>query len=172
MKPDLNSAIDQVAERMVAVPDDPEMVARIVNALPERSSRLGWLIPGFAAISALVIAAIVWSLREHPALTPVLPSDAIAAWAMPPIVVAREPGTSRTRRTLPSEPPAPPAPPEPLVSSADFDRSLPPIESVTALTLTGTETTAIALPDPIGLPPIEITDLKLTAESFSSQKEE
>ena len=87
----LDSAIDQTAAGMVAVPDDPEMVARIVSALPERSARLGWLIPQFAALGAIVIAAVVWPTRERPALPAVLPSTQIAAAALPSVITAREP---------------------------------------------------------------------------------
>ena len=162
MKLNLDTAIDHVAARMVAVPDDPEMVTRIVHALPDRSSRLGWLIPQLAALSAIVLAAVVWSIREQPA-TPVLPSGEIAAWAVPSIVVAHDPGTFRTLgtlRTQPSEPAEPPEPPEAREALAiDFDRSLPPLE-VAALTLAPIEVLA----------PIEIGELPLTAETISSNK--
>jgi hypothetical protein len=153
----LDTAIDRVAARMVAVPDDPDMTLRIVGALPERSSRRGWLIPQLAALGALAVAAVLWSMRGQPAGPTVLPSAGIAPVAAFPRVTPREPGT--LVRTHISEPPEPPPPSEP--SRIDFERALPAIE----LSVIGTE----ALPafEALTLAPIEIGELPLTAEPMS-----
>jgi hypothetical protein len=142
------------------VPDDPEMVTRIVSALPDRSSRPGWLIPRFAALTAIVLAAVMWSTRERPAAPARLPSTPIATLALPPVVVAREPGT--VVRTMPlelSELSEPSEPSEPL--SPDFDRSLP---ALMVMELTPVELPASAA---LALAPIGVADLPLTAETFS-----
>ena len=97
----LDTAIDHVASRMVAVPDDGEMTLRIVSALPERTSRLRWLIPQFAAIGVTVIVALVWTTRnESTSEIAMLPSSAgtsMIGLASP--VAANEPGTPL--RTMP-----------------------------------------------------------------------
>ncbi len=66
MKDPIDTAIDQVATRMVQVREDEDLALRIAAALPERSSRFGWLIPQFAVITAFAIAAVVWTTRETP----------------------------------------------------------------------------------------------------------
>ena len=64
-------------------------------ALPERSSRFGWLIPQFAAIAAFAIAAVVWTMRD-PATPSLLPSsDVVAVMAVPNTVAA-----ARTRNRI------------------------------------------------------------------------
>jgi hypothetical protein len=169
-KVDLGGVIDHVAAAMVAVPDDPEMVTRIVSTLPDRSSRRGWLIPQFAALSAIVIAVLIWSAREPSRAPTVLPVIEMAAvTSFPGVVTAREPGiprepgTSREPGTLvtqPSKPPEPPEPSEPWQRS-DFDRSLPP--------LLMTELKPVELPasPALVLTSIDVAALPLTAESFS-----
>ena len=170
----LDAAIDHVAARMVAVPDDAEMTLRIVTALPERTSRLRWLIPQFAAIGALVIAAIMWTTRHD--RTPeiaVLPSSAgapIIDLANP--VAANEPGTAvRTMPLARLEPLERMEPTVPVVS-ADHERALPAIDALGALSVADARTSEITLPAAIGLASIDIADLKLTAESFTTKKEE
>ena len=169
----LDAAIDQVAARLVAVPDDGEMTLRIVSALPERTSRLRWLLPQFAAIGALAIAALVWTTRNStaPAVTS-LPSSAVASiTGFANGVVADEPGT--VLRTMSLERLELLGRMEPTVpESGDHERALPAIEALGVLSVAETETTEIALPASIGLASIDIADLKLTAESFTTQKEE
>ena len=170
-KVDLDSAVDQVAKGMVAVPDDPEMVARIISALPERSSRLGWLIPQFAVLGAIVIAAVVWSTRERPTSPAVLPSTQIAAaTALPGVITPREPGTAF--RTLPSEhpelsePSEPTEPLEPLRFGSDFERSLPALEIADTLMVSDVTPSELPASPALELAPIGVPDLPLTAESF------
>lgn len=164
----LDAAIDHVAARMVAVRDDPDMLLRIASALPPRSSRLGWLIPQFAALSVIVVAAVWWSMGERLTAPAVLPSTVIAGFSVPPGVSARGPEREperepepepepRTSRTKLSEPPAPSEPPEPLRS--DFDRALPALE----LSVIGPAPLAIA--ESLTLAPLEIGELPLTAEA-------
>lgn len=149
----LDTAIDQVAARMVAVPDDPDLVQRIVSALPEPSRRFGWLIPQFAALSAIVAAAVLWSMRDRPAAPPILPSTTIAAFSVLPAVSAREPEPG----TQPSEPSEPSELPEPLRS--DFDRALPAL----ALSVIGPESLPAA--EALTVAPLEIGELPLTPEA-------
>jgi hypothetical protein len=159
----LDAAIDHVAARLVAVDDDPDLALRIASALPDRSSRFGWLIPQLAAFSAIAIAAVVWSLAEQPASVAVLPStDMEALSAFPPATV-REPGTAL--RTTPLERMEPVEPVELLEPSAvDFERALPALE----LSAIGLE--ALATAEPLALSPIEIGELPLTAETIAPDK--
>ena len=185
----LDAAIDQVAARMTAVPDDDQLTQRIVASLPERSSRfrlraarfggqVGWLIPQFAAITAFAIAAVVWTLRD-PVTPPLLPSsDVVAVMAVPNTVVAFAPGTVFRTRPLESafarlssgelrrdRPLEHLEPVEPL--DGDFDRSLPPIEAMSALVVSDLDPDALPGAPALVLAPIAITELPLTAESFS-----
>ena len=157
-KVDLSDAIDQTAARMLAVADDPELATRIVAALPERSSRRGWLIPQFAALGAIVIAAVIWSTRERPEVPALLPSTEMATvMALPGGIAPREPGTPVTPPLERREPLEPLEALEPFDS--DFDRSLPALE-VAALTEVA----------PLTLAPIEIGELPLMAETLSPNK--
>ncbi len=164
----LDAAIDHTAARMVAVTDDPDMVTRIVSALPERPSRFGWLIPQLAAIGAMVIAAIVWTTRgDTPSIAALLSSDfpgmtglaTTAAAHRPRIAVGAAPVPRVEELTLQER------------LTADFDRSLPAIEVASSLSVADVQTRDIAMPAAIGLASIDIADLKLTAE-FTTQKEE
>ena len=176
----LDTAIDQVTARMMQVRDDEELALRIASALPERSSRLGWLLPQFAAIAAFAIAAMVWTMRDPatPQLSPLQSSDVVAVMAVPNTVVAREPRTAL--RTLPLEsafarhnsgelrrdrPLEPLEPVEPL--DGDFERSLPSIDAMTALAMSDLTPDELPATPALTLAPIEITELPMTAESFS-----
>ena len=164
----LDAAIDRVVARMVAVPDDGELTLRIVSALPERTSRLRWLIPQLAAIGAIVIAALVWTTRNEstPAIA-MLPSSAgtpMIALANP--VAAHEPGIAL--RTMPLEPLAPLERLESL--EGDYERALSPIEAVAALVVRSLSPVEISATELLTIAPIEISDLPMTAESFSQQK--
>jgi hypothetical protein len=162
MKTRLDSAIDHVAERMVAVPDDPDMAARIVSALPERTSPLRWLIPRFAALGAIAIAVAIWSTRERAAVPAVLPSTEIAAvTALPAVITPREPAN---QVMPPVERVEPLAHFEPVGLGSDFDRSLPALE----LSAIGPE--SLPAVEALTLAPIEIGELPLTAETISSNK--
>ena len=168
----LDGAIDQVAARMVAVRDNPEIMMRIVSALPERSSRLGWLMPRLAALSAIAIAAVVWSTRERPAVAPLSSSAEIATVAaFPGGIAAREPGIPREPgtvvRTMPSKPLGAT---ELLSSGSDFDRSLPALEALNALELAVIEPRELPATETLTLAPIDIGELPLTAETISPDK--
>ena len=163
----LDAAIDHVAARMVAVPDDGELALRIVTALPERTSRLRWLIPQLAAIGAIVVAALIWTTRNNtaPALG-TLPSEVAPIVGLASAVTENEPGT--VSRTLPLEHMESLEPMEPVVQTAgvDHERALSPIEAVSALVVTDVAPSELPETPALELAPIEITDLPLTAESF------
>jgi hypothetical protein len=177
MKDPIDTAIDQVAARMVQVREDEDLALRIAAALPARSTRfhlraarfggqVGWLIPQFAAIAALAIAAVVWTTRDTatPALLP--SSDVVVVIAVPKSVVAREPGTAL--RTRPLERLEPLELLEPLSSDGtDHERSLAPIAAMSALVMRDMAPEALPGSPALTLAPIEIADLPMTAESFS-----
>ena len=149
---------------MVQVREDEDLALRIVDALPERSSRFGWLIPQFAAIAAFAIAAVVWTMRD-PATPSLLPSsDVVAVMAVPnPVSGAENP-----------EPHLEPCPwnawnPWNLWNlwMVDHERSLAPIEAMSALVMSDMDPDALPGSPALVLAPIAITELPLTAESFS-----
>jgi hypothetical protein len=162
----LDAAIDQVAARMVATPADGELTMRIVSALPERTSRLWWLIPQLAAIGAIVIAAVVWTTRnEGPPEIAMLPSSAgtpMIGLANP--VAANEPGAAL--RTMPLEP-LERMEPTPPVSTVDHERSLPAIAAMRALDFESLAPVSLPEDAPLTLEPLTIADLPLAAESVS-----
>jgi hypothetical protein len=169
----LDTAIDQVAASMVNAPDNPELMMRIVSALPERRSRFGWLVPQLAAIGAIVLAAIVWTTRSNTE-SPMAPLPSVTVPGMNRLastVAAHDPGIAvRAAAREPMERLMRMEPTIPVAS--DFDRSLPAIAVASSLAVADARTSDIAEPAAIGLASIEIADLKLTAESFPTQKEE
>ena len=178
----LDTAIDQVAARMVHVNEDASLTERIVGALPERTSRFAWFIPRLAAMTALAVAAIVWTSRDTapPALLP--SADVAGLGGMPTVVAASAPRTvapGTAVRTMPLESAFARntsgelrrdrllEPLEPLRSDgADFERSLPAIDAMTALAMSDVTPDEMPATPALMLAPIEITDLPLTAESF------
>ena len=165
----LDTAIDQVTARMVAVPDDREVTLRIVAALPDRSSRVwGWL-PQVAAVGAIAIAALVWTTRTGPVpLIATRPSAAVAGMSgLANTIAANEPRTAfRTRTAVRTMPLALVEPLEPLEPFAerDHDRALPAIEALTALSVDEVSPTSIAASPLLSLAPIEIVELPMTAD--------
>jgi hypothetical protein len=145
---------------------DDDLATRIASALPARASRFGWLVPQFAAIAAVALAAGVWMLRgtSTPSLSPLPSSQAAAVMTVPNPVVAREPGTA-----VRTQPLAPLEPLEPLERSggADHERSLASIEAMTALVVADVAPVALSASPLLEVAPLDIADLKMTAESFS-----
>ena len=164
----LDAAIDHVAARMVATSDDDELTLRIVTALPERTSRLWWLIPQLAAIGAIVIAALVWTTRNNtaPALAALPAANLAQMTGLATAVAANAPGTAL--RTMPLEPLEPVERMEP--SEGDHERALSPIAAVRALTVPSMSPVEIPATELLTSAPIAISDLPMTAESFSQQK--
>lgn len=164
----LDTAIDHVASRMVAVADDGEMTLRIVSALPERTSRLRWLIPQLAAIGAIAIAALFWTTRSNtrPALAALPTLDGPNMVGLANAVAASEPGTAL--RTMPLERLERLERLEPL--EGDHERALSPMEAVAALLVPSMSPVEIPATELLTIAPIAVSDLPMTAESFSQQK--
>lgn len=163
----LDAAIDQVASRLVAVPDDGEMTLRIVSVLPERTSRLRWLIPQFAAIGALAIGALVWATRTPPLPAPLASSSLGPMARLANVVVANGPETGAgvsaiPLRRLQSL--------EPWRNGSDHERSLAPIEAATAFVMPPIMPPEIPATELLTIAPIDIGELPMTAESFSQRK--
>ena len=180
----LDLAIDQVAARLVAVPDDDEMTLRIVSALPQRTSRLRWLLPQLAAIGAIVIAALFWTTRGNtpPTLATLPTLDGPRMNGLANAVAANEPGTAL--RTMPLESASarndsrelrrdlavggPLEPMEPL--EGDHERALSAIETVAALVVPSVSPIEIPATELLTIAPIAVSDLPMTAESFLQRK--
>lgn len=159
----LDTAIDQVARRLVAVPDDAELAARIVASLPERSPRWWWLMPQFAALGAIVLAVAVWASRDRdvPALEPLV-ARMEALIAVSPTVIELKPELPRTRLLEPLEPLE-------ALGSVDFDRSLSPVAAPSPLDVPALQTEDITAPEPLHIAPIELADLPLSGAPSSPQ---
>ena len=177
----LDTAIDHVTARMLAVPDDREVTLRILAALPDRSSPVRWLLPRFAPIGAIAIAALVWTTRTGPVpLIATRPSAAVGGMSgLANAVAADEPLESASARNSAGElrrdhavaafgreggPLEPLAPLEPLLFVADHDRALPAIEALAALSVDEVAPTSIAASPLLSLAPIEIVELPMTAD--------
>lgn len=185
----LDAAIDHVAKRLVAVPgNEAELTQQIISVLPDRSSRLRWLIPQFVALGAIVIAAFAWTTRDesptqasrpsgHQAIGPSGPQGPVATIvSASPLAPLSPLASSMTNqnpffRTQPSEPSEPQEPPEPLRESSDFDNSLPPIAPMNALALSDVTLRAIEAPAAIELAPIEISEIPTPADVPPRQQE-
>lgn len=162
---DLDRSIDAVAKQMVDVRDDAEFATRIASALPERRSRLFWLIPQLGAAAAIVMTAVVWFNREAPApqeailaLVPLrAPLDAVEPFRPVEPVARIEPV-----RTKPLEPLAPLEPLEPL----DHERALPAVPAPAVLALSDLAPRELPEVGALTLEPLEIGELPLTGESF------
>ena len=149
----LDAAIDHVAARLVAPQgDDHERASRIVASLPERSSRLRWLLPQFAAISAIAIAAFLWTMSSDRRDAELLSSSGEQPMiALTRSIPERTPqvasatrtnlGTERTQASERLEPLEPVEPLEPL----DHERSLPGIPALQPLQVTPIEISSIGV---------------------------
>lgn len=77
----LDEAIDRVARRLTDAPADPDLAARIAEALPPRRSGVWGLMPAWAphcaVVTILATAAVLWSMRTHAPAPVTLPA---AAW--------------------------------------------------------------------------------------------
>ena len=168
----LDTAIDHVAARMVAVPVDEEMVLRIVSALPERSSRWRWLLPQLAAIGALAIGALVWTTRtpQSSATTPLVSSSLNLMAGLASVVAAdgTEAEIAASARPLALREGLELL--EPWRNGSDHERSLAPIEAAAALVVPPIVQTEIPATELLTIAPIDIGELPMTAESFSQRK--
>ena len=155
----LDRSIDAVAKKLVDVREDAELATRIASALPERRSRLVWLLPQLGAAAAIVMAAVVWFNREAPAP----PQTTMAMVPLRAAVDAVEP-------FRPIEPLAPVRTKglEPLetLTLSDHERSLPAIEAPGALAMSDLAPRDLPNVAPLTLPSLEIGELPLTGESF------
>jgi hypothetical protein len=160
----LDNAIDAVAARLTHVEDNDALAAQIIIALPERTSRLRWLIPQFAAIGAIAIAALVWTTRSTPPAIARLPAANLApTTGFANVVAANEPGPAL--RTFSLEPLEPVEPLESL--DGDHERSLPAIAAMHLLDFDSLAPVSLPEDARLTLEPLAIADLPLTADGFS-----
>lgn len=164
----LDDAIDSVAKRLTHVEDDAVFASRVIASLPERSTWFGWLTqswaPRLAMIAVIVAAAALWSDRrttESPASSEPLAS--VATVSQPTMFVA---SVNRERlepvRTRPLERLEPVEPLEPF-------NGLPSVETPTALALSDVAPEALVDARVLRVPLLVLSDLPLTAETFSQR---
>ena len=168
----LDESIDAVAARMTRVTEDATLASRIADALPERSRwTFSWLAPRLAITAALAIGVSLVVLRTFDdRSTDVLRTEVTSSPSAtqpvtliapeqrtrvePPLIVRRtiaEP-SSNDRRTI---------------DAPDFDRSLPALETASALAFDSLAPVSLPEDAPLTLKPLEIADLPLTADIFS-----
>jgi hypothetical protein len=182
LRHDLDAAIDRVAERMVAVPEDSGLLARTIERLPERQAT-----PWFLAMRVQVIAAaavvLVAFLYARPAQElsrPVASQVAVTAPASTPVVDARIPDPAFAEATadrpgsrVPDLAAAPVArqaqsrPLPPVVDRADHDRSLAPVDAIDALELVGIAPLAMELDAATSPAPLVVPELALDTKGDS-----
>jgi hypothetical protein len=112
---------------------------------------------------------IVWGSRK-PASLPQLDPLASTMSAIEPVAFVAVVREAEPNRTMPLEPLEPLELLEPLESSEsseDFDRSLPAIVAMEALTIDALAPANLTEEAPLTLTPLAIADLPLTAESNS-----
>jgi hypothetical protein len=168
MKDPIDTAIDQVAARMVQVREDADLALRIAAALPERNTWFGWWshswAPRLAMIAIVVAAGLVWDKRGAIENAPIEPPLARAQpmTALAPLVASvREAERSRTMPLEHLEPV------EPIELVSDFERSLEAIPAPDALVLQSLAAPSLPEDAPLTLEPLVIADLPLTAETIS-----
>ena len=128
---DLDQAIDRVAKRLTHVDEDAQFTARVIAALPERSSWFGWLTQSWAprlAMMAIVAGSLLfWNARHATEVTPSaqpLASVVNSNWPQLVAAIAHEP--LAPGRTMPVEREEPVALLEP---HPDHERALSPVDS-------------------------------------------
>lgn len=160
----LDHAIDHVARRMTQVEDDDQLAQRILRALPARRTRWFWtLAPGFAvalALSSLVVlltfdGGSTKVLRTESSRRPMVAFNALAVTARTPAV---EP-VLNGRRTL-VEPPLNDR--RTLVEPPDYERSLPALDALAALSISSLAPQALPDAQALTLEPLSIAPLSVT----------
>jgi hypothetical protein len=161
----LDANIDRVAARLVDVRDDAELTARIISALPDRTS--GWWrwMPQVGAACGVVLVIVFWTTREASRPEPVAP---MREW--PPLRAALDPvepyrpaesASARGRRgELQRDKPV-----EPLVP-VDFERSLPAMSEPRSIELDALTTGVLPTVPGLELSPLAVSELPMTAELF------
>jgi hypothetical protein len=162
----LDDAIDRVTARLTHVDEDPIFVSRVVAALPERVSWLGWLFHAWAprlAMMAIVVGAATLVSRRGPA--PIAPETNAPIVAVSPVtppaelVAAVAPAAVST---WPLERLEPLERMEPL--RHDHERSLAGIEAPAALAMQSLAPADLPADEGLSLAPLAIADLPMTAE--------
>ena len=163
----LDDKIDAVAARLTHVDDDPAMVSRIVNTLPERSAwPLHWLMPRLAITAALLAASTLVVLRPFDDRSTIVLRSAVLSSAVEMAAAVPEHRTApalNVRRTFVERSQNERG----TIDVPDFEHSLPSIAAVAALQLEVIAPATLPEDAPLTLKPLEIADLPLTADSFS-----
>lgn len=168
----LDSAIDHVAARMVAVPDDADMTLRIVGALPDRPAwSLHWLRPRIAITAALAIAAlgVTVVLRTFDdRSTAVLGSAVFRSPAVELAGAALEHRTTREPASIVRRTFVEPSQHDHRTADVpDHERSLPAIAAMRPLDFDSLAPVSLPQDAPLTLEPLAIADLPLTTDNFS-----
>ena len=162
---ELDQAIDRVAARMVAVPDDASLLSRTMAQLPDRQV-MSWFVAWPAQLTAgaaLILATFLWARpgdRVMNAPGPVVPAAASPLAAAPvavvtaPVVVALVPGPGSRI-------------PAGALNREDRGHGLAPIDAIDAIELVGIATPAIELDATSPLEPLVVPELALDTKGES-----
>jgi hypothetical protein len=163
----LDQAIDQVAARLTRVDDDPGFASRIAEALPERRSRVRWLIaPALAGLAAFVLAVIQTNVPDRPPAS--IPESVPAAirkdvQAMVQTAVPEKLPSNVRRRARSNDGTNIRA----TDRSSDHEFSLAPIDRPGDLVIGSVAPRSLVPELPLNVEPLEIADLPVTSELFS-----
>lgn len=165
----LDQQIDRVAAHLVSVDHAAAIVERIVAGLPARKQRSGWLAvlaPQAALAAALLVAAVVWTTREHEQDVEPLSAPLVAGVTAIEVPVRHAPAPRSgapvaprlaARRVIEGAP----------VAVADHERSLAPIDAPVALEVAALASPSLPEEALVVLAPIVLTELALSGESNS-----
>jgi hypothetical protein len=157
---DLDRAIDHVATQLTYVEDDAALAARIVASLPIHPAGFRWFISSwtfrFALIASIVIGSVLLNRSEKTSAP--IPASSFAATRFVAAV------HSEPIRTKPLEHVERLKFVEPVGAKPDHERSLPPLESVAALSVDSVAPPAIPDEAPLTVAPLTIEPLVLDPE--------
>jgi len=172
---ELDAAIDRVAERMVAVPEDSGLLARTMTQLPERQATpwfLGMRVQLVAA-AAIVLVAFIYARPSRQVTSNVVPQVAVTA---PTVARTPDPSFAKATEGRPGSRIPVAAPPVarrlPTPASRlpverrpeDHERSLAPVDAIDALELIGIAPSAIEIETAAALDPLVLPELALDSK--------
>lgn len=175
---ELDAAIDRVAARMVAVPEDSSLLSRTMARLPERQVT-PWFMTFRMQIAAAAAALLIAFVFARPSQEPASTDAARVAVAIAPMPGPRipDPG-SRLRQgdggqaRIPDPLPAiarqvPPRRAPVVLDRPDHERSLAPVDAIDALELIGIAPPAMELDATTAPAPLVLPELALDTKGDS-----
>jgi hypothetical protein len=167
---DLDAAIDRVAARLVAVPEDAGLLSRTLARLPERQATpwfMTFRVQLAAAVAVLLVAFVFARPSPEPAGTDAARA-VVAAPAVAPIADARIPDPAFAEAVgKPGSRLATPVSRLAVERREDHERSLAPVAAIEALELIGIAPLAMELEATPAPEPLVVTEIALDPKGDS-----